>query len=74
MDKQQREFTTKNYQGIHGLASGGSAPVVAKATNWLLLMTSLSHLTTAERNYMNLTFLAPKGFLRKEVKPQSKYM
>jgi len=35
--------------------------------NWVILSTALSQLAFAEKAYTNLSFLAPKGFLRKDV-------
>jgi len=39
---------------------------------WVILTTALAQLAFTEKAYVNLVFLAPKGFLRKDVRDSAK--
>ncbi|CAG7816681.1 unnamed protein product [Allacma fusca] len=71
VDKQQREYTVRVH-GPHGIVTVPAG--IPKTHNWLLLLQSMNHFTVAEKGYMNLTFLAPKGFLRKDSNLKSSLM
>jgi hypothetical protein len=62
-------------QGSAGLASppsnssagGGVGGGGGGGFTWVILTTAMAQLAVTEKAYVNLVFLAPKGFLRKDV-------
>lgn len=58
-DKEKEQALKSHMHGNNYCASSGFT--------WVILTTAMAQLALAEKSYMNLAFLAPKGFLRKDV-------
>lgn len=58
-DKEKEQALKGHMHGSNCASSGFT---------WVILTTATAQLALTEKGYMNLAFLAPKGFLRKDVR------